>query len=107
MPYCQPCKKQIVDMDPTKTECSDCAVTSGLAVVPRWALDFVLDRGCFQDEGPAPEGWSSDEMYRALETLRVRSPIGKPPKPITEADKGIAADWYTWGFQAGLDAARS
>lgn len=39
--------------------------------VPRWALEFVLDRGIFQDEGPAPEGWTSDEMRRSLDALEA------------------------------------
>ena len=34
--------------------------------VPRWAIEFILDYGCFQDEGPPPEGWASGEMRRAV-----------------------------------------
>lgn len=30
--------------------------------------------------------------------------VVKPPCPIEPADKKLAADWYTWGFQAGLEA---
>lgn len=39
--------------------------------VPRWALEFILEHGCFQDEGPYPEGWASDEMRIALSALTV------------------------------------
>lgn len=37
--------------------------------VPKWALEFILDNGCFQDKGPMPEGWASDEMRKALDQL--------------------------------------
>lgn len=39
-------------------------------LVPRWALEFILENGCFQDVGPHPEGWSSEAMRRALDELR-------------------------------------
>jgi hypothetical protein len=38
-------------------------------LVPRWALEFVLTNGSFQDEGPAPEGWQSIEMRKAMDAL--------------------------------------
>jgi hypothetical protein len=37
--------------------------------VPCWALKFILDHGCFQDDGPFPEGWSSPAMKHALEAI--------------------------------------
>jgi len=30
----------------------------------------------------------------------------KPPYPTDEADKKLATDWYTWGFQSGFDVGR-
>lgn len=32
---------------------------------------------------------------------------GRPSSPTNDADMKIATDWYTWGFQSGMDAARS
>jgi hypothetical protein len=37
--------------------------------VPRWALEFILERADFADRGPAGQGWSSEEMKRAQEAL--------------------------------------
>lgn len=42
-----------------------------LVSVPKWALEFVLERGSFQDEGPVPEGWSSTEMDAAIKLLEA------------------------------------
>ena len=28
----------------------------------------------------------------------------KPPYPVSEPDKKLATDWYTWGFQSGIEA---
>jgi hypothetical protein len=39
--------------------------------VPRWALEFILRRGCFLDDGPAPEGRPSPEMREALEAIEA------------------------------------
>jgi hypothetical protein len=45
---------------------SDTAVSVS---VPRWALEFVMDRGTFQDKGPWGEGWASPEMRRAKDAI--------------------------------------
>jgi hypothetical protein len=34
------------------------------------------------------------------------SDIPRPPKPTNDADRIIADDWYTFGFQAGIEAER-
>lgn len=40
------------------------------------AIRFVLDHAELNDEGPVDEGWQSDEMTKAVETLR--SLVGYP-----------------------------
>lgn len=37
--------------------------------VPRWAVEFILERGNFQDEGPWGEGWPSAKMQKSLDAL--------------------------------------
>lgn len=36
--------------------------------------------------------------------LGTAGAVERPPYPTGEADKKLAEDWYTWGFQAGLDS---
>lgn len=43
----------------------------GYVTVPRWALEFVMDRADFVDEGPRDEGWRSYEMKRATDALEA------------------------------------
>ena len=35
------------------------------------ALETVLDRGTFQDEGPSPEGWPSPQLEAAVRGARA------------------------------------
>jgi hypothetical protein len=39
--------------------------------VPRWALEFVMERADFWDSGPPGEGWPSDKMVEATEALEA------------------------------------
>lgn len=38
-------------------------------IVPRWAVEFILENASLQDEGPAGEGWWSEEMIKAREAI--------------------------------------
>ena len=47
-------------------------------IVPRWALEFVLENASFQDCGPFGQGWPSQEMEKAtkaLETALLIEPV--------------------------------
>lgn len=36
----------------------------------------------------------------------IKDEMEKPAYPVSEADKKLATDWYTWGFQSGMEAER-
>jgi len=40
-------------------------------IVPRWALEFVLENASFQDQGPFGQGWPSQEMEKAIKALEA------------------------------------
>jgi BMFP domain-containing protein YqiC len=45
------------------------------------------------------------ERIEQLEAaLREATTIPKPPTPLNDADMKLATDWYTWGFQSGMNA---
>jgi len=39
--------------------------------VPRKAIELILDRGCFQDEGPDGEGWASPDLRAAIDQIKA------------------------------------
>jgi len=45
-------------------------VPPSTVVVPRWALQFVMQHGYFCDRGPYEEGWPSDEMEQAIKAIK-------------------------------------
>jgi hypothetical protein len=64
-------------------------------------------------EGPRAYDWEDKphrlvfDLCREIERLHaLAQPVGMPPYPTEAADKKLATDWYTWGFQAGMEAER-
>ena len=45
--------------------------STDLIPIPRWAIEFVLENAILADDGPPDEGWESEEMAKALTTIRA------------------------------------